>query len=171
MKRLAQWVGAPGRVTSAAERLKRRTVWHPINTDPADDDRWTVRVWLPLYDLLAVLAGIIAFSIGSPFLNRLFEHWLVDTVAVAFMVAGLVTLVGVVFPRLWRAEVVGKITMSFLLTSYALLVLAFPSSGSVNNAFVTVILIMATWGIYPRLTRLFIRGYREGLAESRHAAG
>lgn len=142
------------------DKFKRLTVWHPINTDPSDDDRWTVRVWLPMYDALAVLLGIIAYYIGSPLLNRLFPTWLVDWVAVYFVVAGGITLIGVIIPKLWRVEVGGKITMSFLLTTYAFLVLAFPSKEVQNNSFVTVILIMATWGIYPRLTKLFIRGYK-----------
>lgn len=159
------------RITSRWERLKRLTVWHPINTDPSDDDRWTVRVWLPLYDLLAVSAGIVAFWIGSPFLNRLFPGWVVDTAALAFILAGLITLAGVTIPSLWRIEAGGKIAMSFLLTSYASLVMAFPAAGGISNLFVTIILVMSTWGIYPRLTKLFIRGYNEGAARrSRDAA-
>lgn len=158
----------PTKVITRWDQFKRLTIWHPINTDPEDDERWSVRVWLPLYDLLAVLAGIIAFEIGSPFLNRLFEHWLVDAAALSFIASGLAALVGVCIPRLWRVEIAGKIGMSFLLTSYAFLVLAFPSGGGISNAFVTVILIMATWGIYPRLTKLFIRGFRA--SEARKAA-
>lgn len=143
------------------ERLKRHTVWHPINTDPADDDRWTVRVWLPLYDLLAIVAGVIAYIVGSPLLNRLFSDFVVDAAALTFLGAGLITLVGVVVPSLWRLEAAGKMMMSFLLTSYAFLVLGFPSREAQNNSFITVILVMATWGVYPRLTRLFIRGRRD----------
>lgn len=154
----------PIQVISRWERFKRLTVWHPINTDPADDDRWTVRVWLPLYDVLAILGGYIAYVIGSPLLNRLFPDWIVDGAAVAFGIAGAVTLVGVVLPRYWRLEAVGKIGMSFLLTTYAFLVLAFPSRDAQNNSFITVILIMATWGVYPRLTKLFIRGIRASAA-------
>lgn len=145
------------------DRIKRMTVWHPINTDPQDDDRWTVRVWLPLYDALAILLGIIAYWIGSPILNRLFPDWVVNWVAVFFIFAGLITMIGVTIPRLWRIEIGGKVVMSFLLTTYALLVLTFPSVEAQNNSFVTVILIMATWGVYPRLTKLFIRGYRASL--------
>lgn len=151
-------------VISLWERFKRSTVWHPINTDPTDDDRWTVRVWLPLYDVLALMGGLIAYYIGSPLLNRLFPDLVVDSAAIVFLAAGLVTLVGVCIPRLWRLEALGKIGMSFLLTSYAFLVLAFPSKDAQNNSFITVILIMATWGVYPRLTRLFIRGCRDSLA-------
>lgn len=154
----------PIHVVTKWELFKRFTVWHPINTDPNDDDRWTVRVWLPLYDVLAVLAGGIAFYIGSPLLNRLFPNAVVDGTAVMFGVAGFITLVGVVIPRLWRIEVAGKVAMSFLLTTYAMLVLVFPSKDAQNNSFITVILIMATWGVYPRLTKLFIRGYRASRA-------
>ncbi|QCQ57470.1 hypothetical protein SEA_SUCHA_25 [Microbacterium phage Sucha] len=159
------------KVVSHWERFKRLLVWHPINTDPTDDDRWSVRVWYPLYDLLAIIGGYIAYFIGSPLLNRLFPAWVVDGAAVAFGFAGAITLVGVVVPRLWRVEALGKIGMSFLLTSYAFLVLAFPSRDAQNNSFITVILIMATWGVYPRLTKLFIRGYREARArrEAREA--
>lgn len=154
----------PIKVISFKERIKRLTVWHPINTDPTDDDRWTVRVWLPLYDVLAVLAGLIAYWLGSPLLNRLFPEWIVDSVAWIFVFAGIITWFGVVIPKLWRVEIAGKVLMSFLLTSYALLVLSFPSQDVQNNSFITVILIMATWGVYPRLTKLFIRGYRSSVA-------
>lgn len=150
----------PIKTLSRWERFKRLTVWHPINTDPDDDDRWTVRVWLPMYDVLAILAGWVAFWIGSPLLNRLFPEWIVNATAAWFFLAGAVTLVGVVIPKLWRIEVAGKVTMSFLLTTYALLVLAFPTQEAQNNSFITIILIMATWGVYPRLTKLFIRGYQ-----------
>jgi hypothetical protein len=145
------------------DRFKRLTVWHPLNTDPTDDDRWTVRVWLPLYDALAILLGIIAYWIGSPILNHLFSDWVVNGVAVFFIFAGLITMAGVTVPKLWRIEIAGKVVMSFLLTTYALLVLTFPSTEAQNNSFVTVILIMATWGVYPRLTKLFIRGYQASL--------
>lgn len=144
------------------ERMRRLLVWHPINTDPKDDDRWTVRIWLPLYDLLVIAAGIVAYYIGSPLMNRLFDPWVVDMAALTFLAAGVITLVGVCVPRMWRLEIGGKMMISFLLTSYAFLVLAFPSRDAQNNAFITLILIMATWGVYPRLTRLFIRGYKEG---------
>lgn len=142
------------------ERFKRLTVWHPLNTDPDDDDKWTVRFWLPTYDLLAVAAGIAAYTVGSLLLVRLFDPLLVDVMAVVFGLLGLVTLVGVVIPNLFKLEIVGKIGMSFMLTTYSFLVLAFPSQDQ-NNAFVTIILIMATWGIYPRLTKLFLRLIRQ----------
>lgn len=154
----------PTRVISRKDWLARQLVWHPINTDPADDDRWTVRVWLPLYDILAICAGYVAYRVGSPLLTRLFPADVVDTVAVIFLIAGAITLVGVVIPRFWRVEIAGKIAMSFLMMTYAMLIPSFPSNDGQNNSFVTIILIMATWGIYPRLTKLFIRGFRQSRA-------
>ena len=146
------------------EKIKKLTVWHPINTDPKDDDRWTVRVWLPLYDFLVILGGWNAYTIGSPLMNRLFPAPVVDAMAIAFAFSGFIAMLGVVIPRLWRVEIGGKVIISFLLTTYALLVLSFHSQNAENNSFITVILIMATWGVYPRLTKLFIRGYRASAA-------
>lgn len=151
------------------ERFKRLLVWHPINTDPTDDNRWTVRVWLPLYDLLAILAGYVAFRVGSPLLNRLLTEDLINVVSAVFLLLGAITLVGLVVPKLWRVEIAGKIGMLFLMTTYAMLLLTFPSEGQ-NNSFVVVILIMATWGAYPRLTTLFIRGYRASVKRKQAAA-
>ena len=160
MVAMSRSITKPIRVTPVWARLARLTVWHPINTDPTDDDRWTVRVWLPLYDLLAITAGVVAFHIGSPFLNRLFAGWVVDAGAIVFIIGAVFSLVGVTIPRLWRIEIMGKLVISLMLTSYAFLVLSFPSAGGISNLFVFAVLVMSTWSIYPRLTRLFIRGQR-----------
>jgi hypothetical protein len=135
-----------------------------MHTSHCDEDRWTVRVWLPLYNLLALSGGVAAYVVGSPMLNKLFHPHVVDGAAVAFLISAMLALIGVCIPSMWHLEVVGKIGISFLLTSYAFLVLTFSPHGSPANAFITVILIMATWGVYPRLTRLFIRGLREKAA-------
>lgn len=147
----------PVRVISRRERLKRLTIWHPINTDPHDPDRWGVRLWLPLYDVLVLLAGIAAFYVGSRLLNRLFPDWLVDFGAVVFGAAGVAALVGVIFPKLYRVEIIGKCVISFILSIYAWLVLVYGGTAEDSTEFVLVILVMSSWFVYPRLTKLFMR--------------
>lgn len=144
----------PIKVPTSVERFKRLTVWHPINTDPEDENRWTPRLWLPLYDLLAITLGFYAFFVGSPLLNRLFPHWLTDFVGILFTLAGVACLIGVVIPKLARVELVGKLVLAFLLGAYAGTVAWF-SSNDPPSGFVVIVVVMALWVLLPRITVLF----------------
>lgn len=155
----------PIRVIPRRESFARLLVWHPINTDPHDPNRWNARIWLPAYDVLVILAGWRAYVVGSPILNRLFPHTLVDSVALVFAALGLITLISVVIPKLWRVEIAGKMGISFLLTTYALLVLSFPGATGADQSFAATVMVMASWAVYPRLTKLFIEGHKRRLAK------
>ena len=143
---------------SGWERFKRLWVWHPSNTSPDDPERWSVRIWLPGYDVLAIAGAYMAIRYGTPLLNNALPEWLLNTAGALYGLAGLSALIGICIPRLWHLEAVGKVGVAFLLTSYAILVLSRPNS---DSGFVVVTVLMATWSIYPRLTRLFIRGIRD----------
>ena len=140
------------------ERFKRLWVWHPSNTSPDDPERWSVRIWLPGYDVLAITGAYMAVRYGTPLLNNTLPEWLLNTASALYGLAGLLALVGVCIPRLRLLEVAGKVVLAFMLSSYAILVLARPNS---DSGFVVVTVLMATWSIYPRLTRLFISGIRD----------
>lgn len=143
------------RVRSRWARVARYTVWHPINTDPADENRWGPRFWYPTYDIIALTLGLIAFWQGSPLLNRLFPDWFTDFMAVGLIAASIICLVGVVIPRLALAELVGKLSIVFLLGGYAGTV-AFMGNQN-ENGFVVVVLIMSVWLLGPRASELFVR--------------
>lgn len=149
----------PIQVVTRWERIKRLTVWHPINTDPDDDYRHGPRFWYPGYDILAVILGFVALIVGSPLLNRLFPSWFTDTMGIALILVGLATLIGVVFPKLFRLELAGKLALVFMLGGYSGTV-AFMSNNSGENGFIIVILIMAVWLLGPRITWLVIRLFR-----------
>lgn len=138
------------------ERFRRLTVWHPINTDPADENRWGPRFWYPSYDVIAIILGIYAYFLGSPLLNRLFSVWFTDTLGIAIAVASLTCLIGVVFPKLNAVELLGKLALVFILGAYAGTVL-FKSSVEEPNGFVVIVLVMAVWLLGPRISVLFIQ--------------
>lgn len=138
------------------ERFKRWTVWHPLNTDPTDDDRSGPRFWYPVYDLIAFGLGLYALFLGSPLLNRLFPAWFTDTMGVVLMVAALICLVGVVFPKLNILELTGKLMIIFMLGGYAGTVAALSRTDE-PNGFVVIVLVMAIWLLGPRVTKLFIQ--------------
>lgn len=146
----------PIQVITRWERFKRLTVWHPLNTDPEDAYRHGPRFWYPGFDLIMVVLGAYAFTFGSPLLNRLFPSWFVDSLGVAILVSALFASIGVVFPKLFMVELVGKLALVFLLGGYAGTV-GWLSRTDEPNGFVVIILFALVWLLGPRLSWLFIR--------------
>lgn len=107
-------------------RLWRASIWHPEAIPP---DEWKFRnlkrVWLPLYDLIAVFAGVQAVAYGSSMLNRLFDPELVDFLGVSLMIAATVCFLGVAFPSMWVIEIIGKIALVALIAGYVTMILVF----------------------------------------------
>lgn len=130
------------KVITRWDRFKRMTVWHPLHTDPADEDRWGPRFWFPTYDVWALALGLYAIYLGSPLLNRLFPEWVTDTMGIFLVVASLVCLVGVCFPKLNYLELIGKLLIVFILGAYAGTVM-FRASTDGPNGFVVIVLIMS----------------------------
>jgi hypothetical protein len=137
------------------QRVYRASVWHPLNTDPTDDNRSGPRFWFPMYDLIAFYLGLTALQMGSPILNRLFSPPLVELGGVALMAAAAACFIGVVFPKFGVVELAGKLSIVFMLGGYAGTI-AFLSKEP-NNRFVVVVLVMAIWLLGPRVTKLFIQ--------------
>jgi hypothetical protein len=138
------------------ERFKRSLVWHPLNTDPDDDDRSGPRFWFPTYDLIAFSLGVYALFLGSPLLNRLFPGWFTNSMGIVLIIASVLCLIGVVFPKHNLLELIGKLAIIFMLGGYAGTV-AFMSSTQEPNGFVVLVLIMSVWLLGPRVTKLFIQ--------------
>ena len=111
---------------SFAGRLLRHTVWHPDAIEPDEwKYRWLARLWLPVFDLLAILSSTWAVSYGSPILNRLFgdeSPWITVLGSILF-VAAFVCLIGVCIPTFWRIEILAKIVLMSMLAGYGTLIL------------------------------------------------
>lgn len=128
---------------SILQRVYRQTIWHP---DAIEDDSFKYRnlwrVWLPLFDVLSVWIGFLAVQYGSTSLNKMFPAVVVDVAGSIFTLAATLALVGVVFPRLFLAEIVGKVVMVSLLGTYSVIVWASFLAGEVQSGFVAGMLML-----------------------------
>lgn len=125
-------------------RLWRASIWHP---DAVPPDEWKFRslkrVWLPVYDLLAIGAGVWAALFGSPVLHSLFNKPMIDALGVLLAVVATVCLLGVAFPALWRWEIVGKTILVGLLGAYAASVVLFRTNPDPSSGFVAFVIVLA----------------------------
>lgn len=133
----------------------RASVWHRDAIPIEDiDDRHDLRIWLPLFDLVAIGGGVWATFFGSPILRRLFPVELVEVAALAMAAAASICFIGVAFPRLWPIELLGKLTLIFLFGCYAGIVAFYPSNPDANNGFVVFVLVLAMFTPFSRVSKL-----------------
>lgn len=129
---------------AVVRRLYGASIWHP---DAIPPDEWKFRslkrVWLPVYDLLAIGAGVWAALFGSPLLHELFEEPVIDVMGAMLTVVATVCLMGIAFPLLWRWEIGGKVLLVALLGAYAAAVVLFRSNPSPEAGFVAFVVILA----------------------------
>jgi hypothetical protein len=105
--------------------LLKYTVWHADVTDPEEWKYRTMRrIWLPIFDLMAIVASIWAILHGSPILNKLIQNDVaVNVLGGVMFITSLVCLVAVIMPALWKVEIVAKIVLMSLLAGYATAIL------------------------------------------------
>lgn len=130
--------------------LWRRSIWHP-DAIPLHEKKYASlkRVWLPLYDIVAMWAGINAVMFGSRLLDRLYGS-ATDMVGVLFSLVALVCLAGVAFPKLWAIEIVGKAVLVGMVFAYmaAIIVAPSPEQLAVKEApgwFIVTMLALNLW--------------------------
>ena len=124
------------------QRVYRQTIWHP---DAVEDDSFKYRnlrrIWLPLFDALSIWIGFLSVQYGSPILNK-FPEIVVNAAGSIFTLAATLALVGVVFPRLFLAEIMGKVVLVSLLGTYSVIIWASFLAGEVQSGFVAGLLML-----------------------------
>lgn len=127
---------------SVLRRLWHASIWHP-DAIPADEWKWRheKRLTLPLLDVILICAGLWATAYGSPLLNKLYGHGVVDLAGMGLAFVATVCLAGVAFPSMWLAELIGKTLMIFLLTTYAVAVAFFQPNPDPASGFVAFIVV------------------------------
>lgn len=132
---------------AATVRIVRASIWHPLAIGPLEQKyRSLKRVWLPLYDVVAMLAGITAVMYGSRLLDRLYGDF-TDVIGGFFTLVAFVCLLGVAFPRLWAVEIVGKSILIGMVIAYATAIVLSPSpeqlaAKEAPSWFITVMLLL-----------------------------
>ena len=149
--------------------LLRGTVWvrGALDAEPKKY-RPLVRVWLPLYDVVAILAGIFAAWFGSSLLDRIYGE-LTDLVGLLYSLVALVCLIGVAYPHLWKLEVAAKICLVGMLLGYVVAILTAPSPQQLAFAAAPSYFgaAMLCWGVPMagfRLTQLAIEEFDRRVA-------
>lgn len=136
-------------------RLWRASIWHPAAIDPAEFKyRNLKRIWLPVYDLIAVYAGINVVLHGSRLLNEMFTEGWVDAFGITFIMVALMCLVAVSFPRLWAVEIIGKVLLVSMIAAYITTIVFF-STAPQPQLFVAA---MLAFGLPLALFRLNLLG-------------
>ena len=125
------------------QRVYRQTIWHPDAVPDAEFKyRNLRRVWLPLFDALSMWIGFLVVQYGSNLLNEMFPVLVVDVAGIIFTLAATLALVGVVFPRLFLAEIVGKVVMVSLLGTFSVIVWVSFLAGEAESGFVAGMLML-----------------------------
>lgn len=123
--------------------LYEQSIWHPDAIEPEDFKyRNQKRVWLPLFDIVGILIGLLAVAYGSSILNESYDHALIDFMGNFFMAASAGALIGVAFPRLWVLEILSKLFMMALLGTYSITIWISFFQGQVFSGFIAAILIL-----------------------------
>lgn len=132
-----------------------KTIWSP-GAIPTDEWKYRnlKRVWLPTYDVVAILAGVVATVQGSPLLNRLFSELLVNMFGTGMAVIAMICLLGVIFPALWAVELVGKAILVGIVSAYATTILLFASNPQPND----FIVLMLAFSLPLPLFRISLLG-------------
>lgn len=102
-------------------RLFAASIWGPGSIPaPAMVYARSRRLYLPIAYGLTIVGGLVASLNGIPTIDSLFPDWIANSVALLFSATGLVSLIGIAFPRLWRMEMYALCMSSGLLTGYSL---------------------------------------------------
>lgn len=107
MRRFARW-------------LANNTVWQHGNIQATEVKyRNLKRLWLPLYDGVAIACGLLTtFAGGLPSLNALFPQDVVQFLGIMLTVVAAASIFGTVLPRFWMWEVFGRMALVGIIVSY-----------------------------------------------------
>jgi hypothetical protein len=100
--------------------VARATIWAP-GAIPEYEAKYAVplkRYAIPAIDLILAGAGVFAITNGIPSFEQLIPV-VAHALALVFIAVALSCLVGAVFPRFWRLEMVGKVALITFCGAYA----------------------------------------------------
>ena len=141
------------KTAGTARRLWALTIWHPdaIPAHEGELARDLKRYVLPLFDIVIVIMGLVAIDAGMPSVDILYNIHLSTLASHILLTAGITAMAGVIFPRLWLAEALGKIVIVTILGGYAAALWALAAQGVGAREFIasalTGIIILPGWNL------------------------
>lgn len=117
-------------------RLARASIWHP-DAIPVVEGQTSFelkRVVLPILDVVFAIMGVSAIVGGMPSFDLVHNHVISAVAGWTLLAGGVIAFAGVAFPRLWVAEVVGKLLVVLILGGYAGALWALVGEGSAGRA-------------------------------------
>lgn len=139
--------------------LWEASIWHP-DAIPLHERKYASlkRLWLPLYDFVAALAGVAAIAFGSRLLDRLYGPF-TDPIGGFFILVALVCLAGVSFPWLWVIELAGKFVLVGMIIAYIAAIVVSPSpeqllAREAPSWFIVAMLALNLWLPFWRIENL-----------------
>lgn len=134
------------------QKLLSLTIWGPDAIPPSEwKYRNQKRVMFPIVDFLFFMAGVFGVINFVPGINRFFPDTVADFLGLMLALVALLSLLGVIFPKLWPVEMVSLSILFGLLTGYCvslLLVIIIGESDRWVGLFITLVaLCIVAWRI------------------------
>lgn len=137
-------------------KLLLASIWAP-DSFPAEEWKYRnlTRMMMPVIDAFFVAGGVAATIHGVPAIDEFFPRSVIHFFAFTLVFVALLSLVGLIFPRLWRLEIFGRVSLLGLLVAYVTSVFIVIALGNANRGF---LLFMVTVALCPVVWRLSILG-------------
>lgn len=94
------------------------------------------RGFLPLFDAILIVMGAMAVRNGMPSFDIVYNDFISTFAAWVLVGSAILAAFGLIFPRFWMMEAVGKIVMFAILSGYSVALWALVSSGGDGRGFV-----------------------------------
>jgi hypothetical protein len=137
-------------------RVARASIWAP-GAIPKDELKYAhplKRIFLPLLDVLIVIAGFYGVHSGIPSFDKLMPALASDILSLLFVAAGLVALFGISFPRLWAFEASAKYALVGMLGTYFVALTTVGGSSQTRDFIACLVLVTMPFMLF----RLWILG-------------
>lgn len=132
----------------------RASIFHPgaIPVYEGETSSELKRYFLPLFDVILILMGLMAIGSGMPSFNIIYNDTISSIAAWVLAGSAASAMVGLIFPRFWRMEAWGKIVMFAILSGYSAALWGLVFDGGEGRGFVagalTALTAFVGWNIW-----------------------
>lgn len=134
--------------------LWARTVWAE-GAIPIEEIKYrSLRTFIyPIYDVAVMLSGALGAIFGVPAIEEFYPNWVTNHMGAALMFMGLLALIGVAFPHLWKLEAFAKSAIIGMMLGYITALIMLTAEGNAGRGFV---IAMAVGFILLPVSRLIL---------------